>query len=211
MISNLLLGLPGDRPGGLVLTIVFFVAAGAGAMLAGVGYAIACSGQRAVGGVLQGVSALLRGVPVLLLVFIAAAVTPGALEIAAVVGLSLYSWSHSGEILRGYFAAYPRPLREQARAMGLTATRETLALRVPWTLRRSLDALLSHWVSLLKDTGALVVLGIGELTTLTRTLSETATTTGEWFAVIAAASGMYLAATSALVVLVGQARRYAPM
>jgi ABC-type amino acid transport system permease subunit len=209
MIVRLLLGLPGDRPGGLVLTALFFVAAGGAAMVAGLGYAIVCSGQRLIGGVLQAGSALVRGVPVLLLVFLAAAVTPAALGFAAVLGLALYSWSHTGEILRGFFAAYPRRLREQARVMGLTATREVIVLRVPWTLRRSLDALLTHWVSLLKDTGALVVLGIGELTTLTRTLSETAATTAEWFTVVATASGLYLAATLALVGLVGQARRHA--
>lgn len=95
--------------------------------------------------------------------------------------------------------------------MGMTATAEVVLLRVPWTIRRSLDALLTHWVSLLKDTGALIILGIGELTTLARTLSETAATTAEWLTVVATASGLYLAATLSLITLVGQARRRMPV
>lgn len=206
MIDTLLFGLPGDRPGGLVLTVVFFLAAAAASLTASLVYAIACTTLRGLGAILQVVSALLRGVPVLLLVFLAAVFMPGPVEIAALLGLVLYSWSHAGEILRGFLAAYPRALRDQARVMGMTATAELVRLRVPWTLQRALDALLTHWVSLLKDTGALVVLGIGELTTLARTLSETAATTTEWATVVATASALYLATTLALVTLVGRAR-----
>lgn len=211
MITDLVLGLPGDRPGGLVASLGFFVISGAAAVLSGVAYAVVCTSSRAVGGVLQLASAAVRGVPVLLLVLLAAAVTPGPVELAAVVGLVAYSWSHTGEILRGFFAAYPARLREQARVMGLPPVREVLTLRVPWTIRSARDALLTHWVSLLKDTGALVVLGVGELTTLARTLSETAATTTEWLAVIASASGLYLLATLALVVVVTRARSVAPV
>jgi ABC-type amino acid transport system permease subunit len=54
-------------------------------------------------------------------------------------------------------------------------------------------------VSLLKDTGALVVLGIGELTTVAKILGEVATTLEDWALVLATASALYLAATMALI------------
>ena len=206
MIGDLVIGLPGDRPGGLVLTVLFFVVAGTVSLAASLAYAVACTSVRPVAAILQGASALLRGVPVLLLVFLAAVVAPGPVEVAAFVGLLLYSWSHASEILRGYLAAYPRKLTDQARVMGLSAAAELVRLRIPWVLRRALDALLTHWVSLLKDTGALVVLGVGELTTLSKTLSETAATTAEWVTIVAAASGLYLTATLVLVTLVGRLR-----
>jgi ABC-type amino acid transport system permease subunit len=68
---------------------------------------------------------------------------------------------------------------------------------VPWTVRRSLDALGTHWISLLKDTGALTVLGIGELTTVARLLSERTDTTG-WLLVLLLAAGLYLVTVLAL-------------
>jgi len=58
-------------------------------------------------------------------------------------------------------------------------------------------ALGTHWVSLLKDTGALTVLGIGELTTVARLLSERTNTSG-WLLVLLAAAAIYLATIAAL-------------
>jgi len=46
MILNLLIGLPGDRPGGLVLTLVCFFASGAGALMVGFVYAVICVALR---------------------------------------------------------------------------------------------------------------------------------------------------------------------
>ena len=61
------------------------------------------------------------------------------------------------------------------------------------------SALITHWVSLLKDTGALVVLGIGELTTTTKMLSEIAPSFEQWAIVLLVAAALYLGATLALI------------
>jgi ABC-type amino acid transport system permease subunit len=82
--------------------------------------------------------------------------------------------------------------------MGIQPVPEWALLRLPWTLRRSLDALSTHWVSLLKDTGALIVLGITELTTVARVLSEQASVTG-WALILATAALLYLATSLALI------------
>lgn len=197
MIVDLLIGLPDQRPGGLLLSVLAAVVAGGLAVLAGTLYATACVAAPGLTLSVQGVLALLRGIPLLLVVFALAQTTTLPLLASGFVALFLYSLSHVGEALRSYLATYPPALREQARLLGISRVREWLTFRIPWTLRRSLDALGTHWVSLLKDTGALTVLGIGELTTVARLLSERTNTRG-WLLVLLAAAAIYLAAIAAL-------------
>jgi polar amino acid transport system permease protein len=117
--------------------------------------------------------------------------------VAGLAALFLYSLSHVGEALRAFLAAYPSAVRDQARLLGLSWGRELIELRIPWSLRRSLEALATHWISLLKDTGALTVLGIGELTTVARVLSERASIS-DWQVVLGTAALLYLGATVTL-------------
>jgi ABC-type amino acid transport system permease subunit len=199
MIVNLLLGLPGSRPGGLVLTVLFFIGAGLLAVGAGLIYGALCQAFPRASVPLQGATALLRGIPLLLLLFFL--VQTSALPVAAVglVALLLYSFSYVGEILRSFLVSYPKALAQQAQVMGVEPVREWLQLRVPWVLASGLEALGTHWISLLKDTGALVVLGIGELTSVAKVLSETTASYDRWITVLAAAAGVYLAATFSLI------------
>jgi ABC-type amino acid transport system permease subunit len=113
------------------------------------------------------------------------------------VALCLYSLCHAGEILRGFLGSYPRLLRDQARLTGLSLPAEWLTLRAPWTLRRSLEALGTHWISLYKDTGALAVLAIGELTTIVNLLSQTVSV-DRWLRILAGATVLYLAVSLAI-------------
>lgn len=197
LLWNLLFGLPDQRPGGLLLSVLSAVAAGVAAVLVGLVYATVCVARPAISLCLQAPLAILRGTPLLLLIFALAQVTGLPLVLTGFLALTLYSLSHVGETLRSYLAAYPRGLREQARLLTLSPVQEWLRLRVPWTFRRSVDALGTHWVSLLKDTGALTILGIGELTTVARMLGEHATTS-RWALVLGTASALYLAAVLVL-------------
>jgi ABC-type amino acid transport system permease subunit len=199
MVVNLLIGLPDDRPGGLALTVLYFLAAGAGALVTGFAYAAAGVTLPRASLVLQAGSALLRGIPLLLLVFFMAHVSALPEGGAGLAALLLYSFSHVGETLRSFLASYPNCLVEQARVIGMRPTREWMTLRLPWTLWRALAALATHWISLLKDTGALVVLGIGELTTVAKILSEGSAGYDQWRAVLLWAAAMYLAATLVLI------------
>lgn len=169
---NLLIGLPGDRSGGLLLSLAYFFASGGTALLSGCVYAVICGAWPRASLLLQAATAVLRGVPLILLVFLFANVSWLTAGIAGLVGLIVYSFGHVSEILRSFLAAYPKATAEQAQLMGINPLRDWTLLRLPWTLWRSWRALITHWVSLRKDTGALVVLGIGELTTTTKMLSE---------------------------------------
>lgn len=199
MIVNLLMGLPNDRPGGLLLTVIMFSGAAAAAVVAGYLYAAVCVWFPRASLILQAASALLRGVPLLLLIFLIAQTTTLRVAVAGLLALIIYSFSHVSEILRAFLASYPTRYAQQARAMGIGPVREWLQLRVSWTLGRSLGALGTHWISLLKDTGALVILGVGELTSVARALSETTASYDRWVAVLLAAAGVYLVATLALI------------
>jgi ABC-type amino acid transport system permease subunit len=205
MVVSLLIGLPGERPGGLLLTVLYFLGSGLGALAVGFVYAAVGVTLPRLSVPLQASSAGLRGMPLLLLVFLLAHVpwlSPGS---AGLLALLLYSFAYVGEILRSFLAAYPHALAEQARVIGLGPLGEWWHLRVPWTVWRAWAALLTHWVSLLKDTGALVVLGIGELTTVAKVFSELPGTSAQWGTVLLLAAALYLAATLMLIHLVPRA------
>jgi ABC-type amino acid transport system permease subunit len=199
MILNLLIGLPNDRPGGILLTVIVFIAAASGAVVAGFLYAAVCVWLPRASLVLQAGGAVLRGVPLLLLLFFIAQTSALRVALAGLLALILYSFSHVSEILRSFLASYPAQFAEQARAMGVGPVREWLQLRVTWTLGRSLGALGTHWISLLKDTGALVIIGVGELTSVAKVLSETTASYDRWITVLVTAAGVYLIATLALI------------
>jgi ABC-type amino acid transport system permease subunit len=204
---NLLIGFPNDRPGGLLLTLAVFLASAAGAVAVGFLYATICVTLPRASVPLQAGAAVLRGVPVLLLVFFAAQLTAFPVVLAGLAALVLYSFSHVGEILRSFLAAYPVHCAQQARVMGLGPVREWLQLRAPRTLGYALGALATHWISLLKDTGALVVLGIGELTTVAKVLSESDPSFQGWATVLLGAAALYLATTLTLIRVLHLLRR----
>jgi ABC-type amino acid transport system permease subunit len=198
MIWNLLLGLPNDRPGGLILTVLFFIVAGLGAVGVGLMYATIGTLWPRASLPLQAASALLRGVPLLLLMFFVVQMTVLPVSWGGLIALFLYSFSHVGEVLRSFLTAYPEELRQQALVTGLGPLRDWIQLRIPWTFGKAIDALGTHWISLLKDTGALVILGIGELTSAAKVLSETTASQDHWLTVLIAAAAIYLLATLAL-------------
>jgi polar amino acid transport system permease protein len=199
MVVNLFLGLPNARPGGLMLTVLFFMGAALAAMAAGFAYGALCVVIPRASLPLQGASALLRGVPLLLLMFLLAQTTGLPIGASGLLALILYSFAYVGEIIRSFLSSYPVSLANQARVMGLDPVREWLRLRVPWTIGSALDALGTHWISLLKDTGALVVLGIGELTSVAKVLSETTASYDRWILVLVTAAGVYLSVTLLLI------------
>jgi polar amino acid transport system permease protein len=205
MIISLVIGLPGQRPGGLLLTVMIAVGSAVCAAVLGVLYASICVRMPRLSLGLQAALALLRGVPLLLLIFVLAQTTSVSLPAAGFLGLVLYSLCHVGETLRSFLRTYPATLDDQARLLGLGPARRLLTLRLPWTLRRSLDALATHWISLLKDTGALVVIGVGELTTVTKILSEGGSL-HDWQLVLVTAGLLYLATATLLIALLGWVR-----
>jgi ABC-type amino acid transport system permease subunit len=207
MIENLLFGLPGERPGGLLLTLLYTIGAGLGALAAGFVYAGLCVHFPRTSLLMQTATAFVRGVPLLLLVFFLAEGITTSLTVAGLLALLLYSFVYVGEILRTFLASYPQRLADQARVAGVHPVTEWLVFRLPWTFGKSFGALVTHWISLLKDTGALVVLSIGELTTVAKALSESSSEPNAWMMTIGTAGALYLGATLCLIAGLSAIRR----
>lgn len=209
MITDLLIGLPAQRPGGIVLTLILTVSSASGAMVLGVVYAIVCVRFPLISLGLQAALAVMRGVPLLLLVFALGQLTSLPLVVTGYLALLLYSLCHVGETLRGFLASYPRELRDQSRVLGHGWGQDWVLLRLQWTLTHSMDALATHWISLLKDTGALAVLAIGELTTVATTLSLNSDVS-QWELIITVSGVIYLTLTVILIQSLELFRRKLP-
>lgn len=208
MMLDLLIGLPGDRPGGLLLSLLLGLGAGGAALVLGFAYGAVCRASRAAGLPLQAAAAVVRGVPLIMLAFAASEITALPLRIAGLLALTVYSLSHTGEIMRSFMASYPREAIAQARVMGISRGREFVSLRVPHVIRAALGALQTHWISLLKDSGALVVIGVGELTTTAKLLADRSASMGHWLTVLSLAAALYLATTLALIAVVHRLQRH---
>ncbi|MEO0443904.1 MAG: hypothetical protein AAFZ92_09220 [Pseudomonadota bacterium] len=199
MLELLLFGLPSSTLGGLALTVVLFLVSAVMALVLGYVYAVVIIQYTQLKTVLLTAAAMIRGIPLLLLVFMSSYLPNVSTLWSGILGLTLYSFSHVGEIQRGYLTKYPHYLTSQTRAMGIGWLRDWGHLRPLWIWNRSFQALLTHWISLLKDTGALVVLGIGELTTVAKVLSESSHDTGRWLSVLMLTALLYLVATLGLI------------
>jgi len=91
MVINLLIGFPGDRPGGLVLTIIYFVASGLAAIIAGFAYAAAGVALARASLPLQAASAVLRGIPLSSCSCFCLLMCPGCPSVAPVSLLSSFT------------------------------------------------------------------------------------------------------------------------
>lgn len=113
---------------------------------------------------------VLRGAPVVILIFFSARVLPQVgVELSQlwylVIGLTAYNFVVIGEILRAGVAALPKGQMEAGLAIGLTRRQTVLLIQLPQAFRLMLPALISQLVVVLKDTSlaALVLLGPLEL------------------------------------------------
>lgn len=114
------------------------------------------------------VAEVLRGAPVVILIFFAARVLPTlGVDLSQrwylVIGLTAYNFVVIGEILRAGVAALPRGQREAGLAIGLTPRQTVLQIQMPQSFRLMLPALISQLVVIVKDTSLAAVVLIGPL------------------------------------------------
>jgi len=116
------------------------------------------------------VAEVLRGAPVVILIFFAARVLPQfGVDLSQlwylVIGLTAYNFVVIGEILRAGVAALPSGQREAGLAIGLTPRQTVLQIQMPQAYRLMLPALISQLVVIVKDTSlaALILTGPLEL------------------------------------------------
>ena len=117
----------------------------------------------------KGYITLIRGTPLLAQIYILFYVVAHAAGIenrfwSGVFALSLFSSAYIAEILRGSMNAIAASQLESAAAIGLTPSQTLRHIILPQALRTVLPPLAGQFVSLIKDSSLLSIIGINELT-----------------------------------------------
>lgn len=110
-----------------------------------------------------------RNTPLLIQIFIIFFGFPGigiklSPYISGLTALVLYVGAYNTEVIRAGLEAVPRGQIEAAESLGLTGIQTFLYVIIPQTLRISLPALGNNWVSLVKNSSLVSVIGMVELT-----------------------------------------------
>jgi general L-amino acid transport system permease protein len=158
--------------GGLLLTIVLSVVSITLSFPFGVGLAIGRRSRLPVVRLLStGFIELVRAVPLITILFMAALLFPLLLPesirienvIRAMGGLTLFSAAYVAENVRGGLQAIPIGQVEAAQAIGLRTWQTNLYIVLPQALRITIPANVGLFISLLKDTTLVAIIGLLEL------------------------------------------------
>ncbi|HUG47161.1 MAG TPA: amino acid ABC transporter permease [Candidatus Limnocylindria bacterium] len=114
---------------------------------------------------------VVRGVPLVTLLFMAAVMVPlflpGGVRIEhvyrAMAGITLFSAAYVAENVRGGLQAIPSGQIEAAHAIGLSTIKTNLYIVLPQALRSVIPANVGLFISLLKDTTLVAIAGTGLL------------------------------------------------
>ncbi len=116
----------------------------------------------------------LRGTPLFVQVLIVYYALPQWIGIplspfvAGVIALGLNSTAYIGEIIRGGMNALPEGQWEAAAVLGLGRWQTLKGIILPQTLQLSLPALTNELTTLIKETSILMVIGVAELTKVSK-------------------------------------------
>ncbi len=118
-----------------------------------------------------GVIEIVRGVPLIAILFMAQVMLPMFLPLGmsidrvlrAIAGMTIFTAAYLAEIVRGGVQAVPREQLQAARALGLSEFLVTLLVLLPQALRAVIPAILGQFVSIFKDTSLVSIVGLLDL------------------------------------------------
>lgn len=118
-----------------------------------------------------GVIEIVRGLPLLSLLFVASIMLPLMLPdgvtvdklLRAVVALTVFSAAYIAEVLRGGLQALPPGQTEAARALGLTWLQTTRRIVLPQAIAKVIPPLTNTVVVIVKNTSLVLVVGLFDL------------------------------------------------
>jgi general L-amino acid transport system permease protein len=163
--------------GGLLLTLALTVVGNIGALPLGILLAL---GRRsrlpALRAFCIGYIELIRGVPLITILYMAANMLPFFLPegvrpdlvIRAMVGLVMFEAAYQAENVRGGLQAIPRGQYEAAHALGLNTTLTTVLVILPQALRLVIPGIVNSFISLFKDTSLVFIMGLYDLLNISR-------------------------------------------
>ncbi|MCH7699790.1 MAG: amino acid ABC transporter permease [Chloroflexi bacterium] len=136
---------------------------------------------------------IIRGVPLITLLFMAQFILPLMIEpersisalgfsvpitgyemdnvVRALAAVTLFSAAYLAEVIRGGLQAVPRGQVEAAKALGLSTTTILALIVLPQALRAVIPSLVGQFISLFKDTSLVAIAGLTDLLGVTRTVT----------------------------------------
>jgi general L-amino acid transport system permease protein len=175
-----------ERWGGLILTLLLTTFGVALAFPIGILLAL---GRRSDMPVIRALSVgyieLIRGVPLISLLFMASVMLPLFLPsgvtidklLRAQIAIILFAAAYLAEVIRGGLQAIPRGQYDAAHALALPFWRRTYLIILPQALRIAVPALVNNFIALFKDTSLVLIIGLFDLlSTVKISLNEPAWT-----------------------------------
>ncbi len=165
--------------GGLMLTV--FMAVVSILLCFPLGILLALGRQSSlpiIRGLSVGFIEVVRGVPLIALLFVGSNMIPLFLPTSirpnlvtrAIIGLTLFSAAYLAENVRGGLQSIPRGQSEAANALGLNPGLTTALIVLPQALKVSIPAIVGQFISLLQDTTLVSILGLFDLLGITRSI-----------------------------------------
>ncbi len=212
ILPDLLVGFPGRRPGGLLLSILLTLASLAVGTTLGV---VLGFGQEsrlwAIRAPSRSIVQVVRGVPLLVLLvlihtFVGAGriggVSTSALQ-SAFLTLTIYSAAYQADVVAAGIRSVPTTWIDHALLLGTRRLHINRTIVAPKALRTMRPALLTQAITVFKDSSVVVVLGVADLTTNARiALAADVDNTPFWVGTYLLVGGLYfmVARTAALLV-----------
>lgn len=125
-----------------------------------------------------------RGTPLLIQIYflyfglpqINPALTIQSAFVAAVIAYTLNSAAYMAENIRAAILSIDKGQYEAAKALGMTYGQTMKLIIIPQTIRRLIPPLGNEFIMVLKDVSLVAMIGLGDLTKVTRAISSSAAT-----------------------------------
>ncbi len=170
---------PSNLWGGLLLTLLLTVVGNFGSLPLGILLAL---GRRSKLPIIRyfciGYIELIRGVPLVTILYMAAILLPLFLPIdvrpeqviRAMIGFIMFEAAYQAENIRGGLQAIDRGQYEAAHALGLSGAQTMLFIILPQALRAVVPALFNSFISLFKDTSLVAIIGLFDIVRISRSI-----------------------------------------
>jgi general L-amino acid transport system permease protein len=120
---------------------------------------------------------LIRGVPLISLLFMASVMFPLFMPdgfnidklLRAQIAIALFAGAYLAEVVRGGLQAVPRGQSEAADALGLTYWEKNRLIVLPQAIRHVIPPLVNTFIAFFKDTSLVLIIGIFDLLTTAKT------------------------------------------
>lgn len=134
------------------------------------------SNLPAIRAICTGYIELVRGVPLVSVLFMASVMFPLFLPegvtidklLRALVGMTLFTAAYLAEAVRGGLQAIPRGQEEAADALGLSYWRKMRLIVLPQALRLVIPPIVNQFISCFKDTSLVTIVGLYDLLAATK-------------------------------------------